>query len=142
MATDGKMSALTPKQEKFAQCVAEGMSQADAYRSSYNCKPTTKSDTIINKASELMRNGYITARVDELRKPIIAKVRMTLESHLDDLMRLRNMAAKEKQYSAAISAEVARGKAAGLVVSKTELTGADGGPIKGLQVTFIDSATK
>jgi len=43
MATDGKMSALTPKQEKFAQCVAEGMSQADAYRSSYNCKPTTKS---------------------------------------------------------------------------------------------------
>ena len=134
--------SLTPKQEKFAQCVAEGMSQADAYRSSYNCKPTTKSDTIINKASELMRNGYITARVDELRKPIIAKVGMTLESHLEDLNRLRNLAAKAGQYSAAISAEVARGKAAGLVVSKTELTGADGGPIKGLQVTFIDSASE
>ena len=142
MATDGKMSALTPKQEKFAQCVAEGMSQADAYRSSYNCKPTTKSDTIINKASELMRNGYITARVDELRKPIIAKVRMTLESHLEDLQRLRNMAVKAEQFGAAITAEVARGKAAGLVVSKTELTGADGGPIKGLQVTFIDSASE
>ena len=52
------------------------------------------------------------------------------------------LAAKAGQYSAAISAEVARGKAAGLVVSKTELTGADGGPIKGLNVTFVDSATK
>lgn len=134
--------SLTPKQEKFAQCVAEGMSQADAYRSSYNCKPTTKSDTIINKASELMRNGYITARVDELRKPIIAKVGMTLESHLEDLNRLRNLAAKAGQYSAAISAEVARGKAAGLVVSKTELSGQNGGPIKGLQVTFVDPSAE
>lgn len=30
--------ALTPKQEKFAQLVADGMSQSDAYREAYNSK--------------------------------------------------------------------------------------------------------
>jgi hypothetical protein len=111
--------SLTPKQEKFAQSVAEGMTQADAYRTAYNCKPTTKPESIINKASELMRNGYIAARVDELRKPAAIKVGITLEGHLNDLMMLRNLAAKNNQFGAAISAEVARGKASGVHVEKT-----------------------
>lgn len=34
---------MTPKQEAFAQAIVTGVNQADAYRSSYNCKPTTKS---------------------------------------------------------------------------------------------------
>jgi len=33
---------LTPKQEKFAQCVADGMTQADAYRVAYDCAPKHK----------------------------------------------------------------------------------------------------
>jgi phage terminase small subunit len=109
---------LTPKQEKFAQCVAEGMTQADAYRASYNCKPETKPESIINKASELMRNGYISSRVAELRIPIVKKVGITLEGHLADLLMLRNAALNGEQYSAAISAEIARGKASGVAVDK------------------------
>ena len=31
---------LTPKQEVFAQAVAGGKTQADAYREAYNVKPT------------------------------------------------------------------------------------------------------
>lgn len=36
---------LTPKQEKFAQCVADGMTQADAYRAAFDANPPSKSST-------------------------------------------------------------------------------------------------
>ena len=61
------MVNLTPKQEKFAQCVADGMTQADAYRAAYDCGAATKPETIQNKAHELMKNGEVAARVEELR---------------------------------------------------------------------------
>ncbi len=114
-----KSSSLTSRQEAFANAVASGKSQADAYRIAYSTEKS-KPETIHSKASALMADGKVSARVAELRKPIAEKVGITLESHLQDLMRLRNMAAKEKQYSAAIAAEIARGKASGVHVEKTE----------------------
>lgn len=111
---------LTPKQEKFAQGVASGKTQADAYRAAYDAK-NMKAETIQKRASELMSDGAISGRVKTLREPIVKKVGITLESHLDDMMKLRNMAAKEKQYGAAIAAEIARGKAAGVHIEKQEL---------------------
>jgi phage terminase small subunit len=113
------MAALTAKQEAFAQAVASGKSQAEAYRTVYNAEKS-KPETVHSKASVLMANGKVAARVAELRKPVAEKAQMTLEGHLRDLMMLRNMAVKEKQISAAIAAEVARGKAAGIHVEKTE----------------------
>lgn len=114
--------ALTPKQERFAQLVAEGKTQADAYRGAFDTKPTTKPETIQNSAYKLMADPVISARVDELRKPIIESVGITLESHLKDLMTLRNLAVKNNQINAAISAEIARGKAAGVSTDRVETT--------------------
>jgi phage terminase small subunit len=114
--------ALTPKQERFAQLVAEGKTQADAYRGAFDTKPTTKPETIQNSAYKLMADPDISARVDELRKPIIESVGITLESHLKDLMTLRNLAVKNNQINAAISAEIARGKAAGVSTDRVETT--------------------
>lgn len=113
------MSALTAKQEAFAQAVASGKSQAEAYRAVYDAGKS-KPETVHSKASVLMANGKVAARVAELRKPVAEKAQVTLEGHLRDLMMLRNMAVKEKQISAAIAAEVARGKAAGVHVEKSE----------------------
>jgi phage terminase small subunit len=114
--------ALTPKQERFAQLVAEGKTQADAYRGAFDTKPTTKPETIIANASRLMADSNISAMVDELRKPIIEAVGITLESHLKDLMTLRNLAVKNNQINAAITAEIARGKAAGVSTDRVEAT--------------------
>lgn len=114
--------ALTPKQERFAQLVAEGKTQADAYRGAFDTKPTTKPETIQNSAYKLMTDPDISARVEELRKPIIESVGITLESHLKDLMTLRNLAVKNNQINAAISAEIARGKAAGVSTDRVETT--------------------
>lgn len=114
--------ALTPKQEAFAQAIVTGVSQSDAYRASYKVKESTKAESVNVAASKLMADAKVRLRVAELREPIAKKAQITLESHLEDLMRLRNMAAKEKQYSAAISAEIARGKASGVHVEKSEQT--------------------
>jgi hypothetical protein len=114
--------ALTPQQEKFAQSVASGMNQSDAYRSAYNVKPTTKAESVNVNASKLMADTNISLRVAELREPIVKAAQLTLEAHLNDLKGLRNMATKAEQYSAAISAEVARGKAAGLYTDKVDAT--------------------
>lgn len=112
---------LTPKQERFAQEVASGKSQADAYRAAFNVRASTKPETIHKRASELMRSGEVAGRVEELRKPIVEEVGITLKGHLEDLKRLRNAAVQSGQYGAAITAEVARGKAAGIHVEKSEV---------------------
>lgn len=51
--------ALTPKQELFAQEVASGKTQADAYRAAFNVGPTTKPETTYKRACELMADGNI-----------------------------------------------------------------------------------
>ncbi len=112
--------ALTPKQEAFAQAIVTGVNQSDAYRAAYKVKPGTKPESVNQNASRIMANVNVMSRVAELRLSVAKKAQITLESHLEDLMRLRNMAAKEKQYSAAIAAEVARGKASGVHVEKTQ----------------------
>ena len=126
--------ALTPKQEAFAREVASGKSQAQAYRTAYDAGKS-KPETIHSKASVLMADGKVAARVAELRKPVAEKAQMTLEGHLLDLMTLRDLAVAANQISAAISAEVARGKASGVHVERSELTGKNGGPI-GAAVTL------
>lgn len=120
---------MTPKEEKFAQLVASGKTQADAYRGAYDAE-NMKDATIASKASIVMAKGHVRARVEELRKPIVTKVQITLESHLEDLLELRNKAADEGKYAAAVSAEIARGKAAGIVIDKIEHAGKGGGPIQ------------
>lgn len=125
-----KPSSLTPKREKFAQAVASGMNQSDAYRSAFDAGGM-KPATINVKASELMADGKVRGRVDELRAPAVEAVGITLESHLRDLLALRNLAAKKEQMSAAINAEIARGKAAGVYADeRMRILGPDGGPVQ------------
>ena len=57
---------LTTKQELFAQKIAEGMSQADAYRSAYSCK-NMSDNAIYREASLLADNPNVAQRLKELR---------------------------------------------------------------------------
>lgn len=114
---------LTSKQEAFAIAVASGKTQADAYRDAYNVKPTTSPASVQNKASLLMKKGEVRVRVEELKKPIIEASGITLESHLNRLAHLGQKAEEAESYTAAISAEVARGKVAQLYTERVELTG-------------------
>lgn len=114
------MKPLTPQQEKFARLVAEGNNQSAAYRQAYPKSQSWK-DTAVNVAgAKMMALGNVSGRVAELRAEGSKKTVITLESHLAELERLRDLALDAGKYEAAINAEVHRGKAGGLYVSKTE----------------------
>lgn len=76
---------LTTKQESFAQAIASGKTQADAYRLAYDAE-NMKDETIWSKASVLMADGKVTARVDELRKAIENKQLWTREMSVKALI--------------------------------------------------------
>lgn len=109
--------ALTPKQEAFCQAITTGINSSDAYRKTY---PTDKMNAagVNRRAKELMDNGKISARIAELRKPVIEELQLTLKQHLDDLKDLRDRAATKGQFAAAITAEIARGRASGFYEPK------------------------
>jgi len=80
-------------------------------------------ETINRKAKELLDNGKIGTRLSALRAPAVEKAQMTLESHLNDLRALRDKAERAEKYSAAVAAEVARGRASGFYTEKLEHSG-------------------
>lgn len=125
---------LTPKMEKFAEEVAAGKTQAEAYRIAYDAK-NMGANTIHSKASILMADDRVRARVEEIRLPIIQAKQLTLDTHLDDLKALRNMAIKDGKFQAAISAEIARGKAAGVHIERSEVKITD---MPVIQVRYVD----
>lgn len=110
---------LTAKEERFCIEFAKGVNASDAYRVAYNAK-NMKPETINNKAYALLKKGGIRARIDELKAPVIEKAQITLESHLKELAKIRDAAFKDKEYSAATTAETNRGKAAGLYTTKID----------------------
>jgi phage terminase small subunit len=58
--------AITPKQEKFALLYLETGNASEAYRQSYNAE-NMKQETIHRKAKELLDNGKVAARIEELK---------------------------------------------------------------------------
>lgn len=60
--------SLTPKQEKFCQCIVSGMSGTDSYKAAYDTNATEK--VIYNESSKLLKRDDITERITELRKPL------------------------------------------------------------------------
>ena len=111
---------LTAKQEAFCISVVEGANPSESYRRCFNCEKM-KPETVHRCAKELMDNPKIAARISELRAPVVKKAQITLEQHLRDLERLRNLAESSEKYGPAIQAEMARGKASGLYVDKVEM---------------------
>lgn len=125
------MAKLTPKQENFCQEYIQGGNAAEAYRRAYDAE-NMKPETVFNSAYKLMEHAGVKARIQELRSEAAKAAMVTLESHLADLARLRDLAEGDGQFSAAITAEISRGKAVGLYTErvKQELTGANGGPMQ------------
>ena len=63
------MVKLTPKQEKFCQCIVAGMSGKDSYISAYDTKGNDK--TVNRESQKLLMRDDITERITELRKPLV-----------------------------------------------------------------------
>jgi phage terminase small subunit len=119
---------LTLKQDNFVLAYIETGNATEAYRRAYDTKKMNEA-TINRSAKELLDNPKISARVAELRKPVVEQVQITLKSHLDKLAELRDQAEQDAKWTAAIQAEVARGKASGLYVDQVKHTGDVNNPV-------------
>ena len=86
---------LTAKQELFAQCIADGMGQADAYRTAYDAEGMADS-TIYPKASRMLSEGKVSARVNELKSQVVEKQLWTREMSVKGLIQAYRIAQDAK----------------------------------------------
>lgn len=114
--------SLTLKQENFCLAYIETGNASEAYRRAYNTEKM-KPESVNRLAKAQLDNVKIASRIAELRAPVIANAQITLEQHLTDLKRLRDLAESSEKYGPAITAEMARGKVSGLYVDKVDLKG-------------------
>jgi phage terminase small subunit len=110
---------LTEMQQKFAELLVynEGRKTPTecAIEAGYD------KDSAHVRASELRNpNKYpgVVKYIGELREEIQKKYEITFEKHVAELAKLRDSSRDKGAWSAAINAEVARGKAAGLYVEQ------------------------
>ena len=114
------MAILTEKQEQFCKAYIETNNVTEAYIRAYQPKSTNEA-SLKATAHKTLKSKRVMNRIAELRAPAAKAATLTLERHLRDLERLRDKADKSKDFGAAIRAEVARGKAAGLYIEKIDL---------------------
>lgn len=114
---------LTIKQENFCLAYIETGNATEAYRRAYDA--SKMKDAVINvKASELLANGKITVRLEELRKPILERHNITVDDLLAELEQARKAAldATTPQASAATAATMGKAKLLGYLTDKVEAT--------------------
>lgn len=76
---------LTVKQEAFAQGIADGLSQADAYRTAYDAKNMADTSVYV-EASKLIDNPNVAQRVKELKDALADRVLWTREMSVKALV--------------------------------------------------------
>ena len=115
----GVPKKLTEQQIKFAQLLVynEGrMTATDCAK-----KAGYAEDSAYMHASRLQNEDkypLVTQYIGELREELQKKYDVTFGSHISELAKLRDEAREKKAWSAAVNAEVARGKAAGLYIEQ------------------------
>ena len=119
---------LTSKQEAFAQAVASGMNQSDAYRAAYDTS-RMKATSINVNASKLMADAKVAQRVEALRKPVVEAMQYGLKEAMAEAAEALEVCREGKQGGAMVAAITLRSKLSGLLVEKREIRT---GPLDGL----------
>lgn len=89
-------------------------------------------------AWKLFNRPNIKFYIEAARKACEKKHMLTLESHLEELRLLREMAKEKSDLSSAIKAEVSRGKAKGLYVTRVELDDAPAPAPVAIHINVVD----
>ena len=114
----GLPKKLTERQIKFAELLVynEGRKSPSecAYEAGYKTRPRQAASELRNPKIAPLGVKYI----GELRAEIQEKYGITFEKHIGELAKLREDARAKGAWSAAINAEIARGKAGGLYVDQ------------------------
>ena len=114
----GLPKKLTERKIKFAELLVynEGRKSPSecAYEAGYKTRPRQAASELRNPKIAPLVVKYI----GELRAEIQEKYGINFEKHISELAKLRDDAQAKGAWSAAINAEIARGKAGGLYVDQ------------------------
>ena len=115
----GVPKRLTDQQIKFANLLVteEGRKTATqcAIEAGYSKEWARQSASILQNPKKY---PLVVKYIGELREELQKKYDVTFGSHVAELAKLRDEAREKKAWSAAVNAEVARGKAAGLYIEQ------------------------
>lgn len=117
--------ALTQKQENFCLKYVETGNASDAYRFAYNCE-RMKASTINVKACELLSDGNVTVRVQELKAEHADRHRITVDDLLAELEEARKLALDTEAPAPAVSATMGKAKLLGMDKQVIDHTSSDG----------------
>lgn len=117
---------LTDQQEKFAQALASGMSQSDAYRHAYPTCLTWPETAVWSKSSQLARNALVVQRVADIRSPIVERVRervvYNLQTAMDEALEAFEVSKANRQGGSMVAAAQLRAKLNALLVDRKEVS--------------------
>ena len=115
----GAITRLTEMQKKFAHELMSNEGRKYAYQCAIDSGYAQ--DRSRQTAYELQSPKYhplVVKYIGEIREEYQKKYAVTFERHITELAKIRIDALKKGAWSAAVNAEVARGKAAGLYVEQ------------------------
>ena len=110
---------LTEMQRKFAQELVSNEGRKYAYQCAIDAGYSSDRSRVT--AAELVnprKFPLVVSYIGELRQEYQKKYAVTFERHITELGKIRQDALKKGAWSAAVNAEVVRGKAAGLYVEQ------------------------
>lgn len=130
---------FSDKMEKFCLAYVETANAAESYRRSYNTDSMAEK-TIQREGWNVLQKPQVQARLEELRKKVMERHEITVDTLLAELEEARKAAlgAETPQTSAAVSATMGKAKLLGLDKKIVELTGKNGAPIQTSSTVTVD----
>ena len=120
--------ALTQKQENFCRAYIETGNASEAYRKAFNTS-NMKTESVNNKAYELLKRVDVTARVEELRSEAAKRNEITVDDLLKELEEARVIAATGDKPQPAAMVSATMGKAKLLGMDKLVIAGDEEKPL-------------
>lgn len=109
---------ITPMQEKFCMIYAtEDVTQTDAARMAGYSDAAGQASKFLNGRDF----PQIVERIRVIKEELAKKYEVTFDNHVRKLAEIRDLAVQNGNYPAAVTAEKARGAAAGLYITRQEI---------------------
>jgi len=117
---ENQLPALTDKQMAFVLAKQKGMNNSDAYRA---CTDTSRMapQTIWADAGKMVSHPKVSLWLSQIRVEQISQATYTLEAHLADMARIKELAIEKGNLSAATKACENLGKAMNHYTSNIEI---------------------
>lgn len=108
--------------ERFAQAVAKGKTQHDAYKYA-GFAPNQQSKDLRSNAGKLARKPDVAERIVELQEKQARRIGVTVDALIEELDDMLKLAKRVKHPAAGVGAILAKGKLLGLIVDRAEFEG-------------------